>query len=49
MFVLQPAEEGAPPGEQGGASLMLKEGVFRDFKPDAMFGMHVVSSLNSAR
>ncbi|MHA6204819.1 amidohydrolase [Dyella soli] len=46
MFVFQPAEEGAPPGEQGGASLMLKEGVFRDFKPDAMFGMHVVSSLN---
>jgi len=46
MFVFQPAEEGAPPGEQGGASLMLKEGVFRDFKPDAMFGMHVVSALN---
>ncbi|KLD62087.1 amidohydrolase [Dyella japonica] len=46
MFVFQPAEEGAPPGEQGGASLMLKDGVFRDFKPDAMFGMHVVSSLN---
>ncbi|RDI98725.1 amidohydrolase [Dyella solisilvae] len=47
MFVFQPAEEGAPAGEQGGASLMLKEGVFRDFKPDAMFGMHVVSSLNT--
>lgn len=46
MFVFQPAEEGAPPGEQGGASLMLKEGVFANFKPDAMFGMHVVSSLN---
>jgi len=46
MFVFQPAEEGAPAGEEGGASLMLKEGVFRDFKPDAMFGMHVVSSLN---
>lgn len=46
MFVFQPAEEGAPAGEQGGASLMLKEGVFGDFKPDAMFGMHVVSSLN---
>lgn len=46
MFVFQPAEEGAPPGEQGGASLMLKEGVFKDFKPDAMFGMHVVSTLN---
>lgn len=46
LFVFQPAEEGAPAGEQGGASLMLKEGLFRDFKPDAMFGMHVVSSLN---
>lgn len=47
MFVFQPAEEGAPPGEEGGASLMLKDGVFRDFKPDAMFGMHVVSTLNT--
>ncbi|WP_430391626.1 amidohydrolase [Dyella sp. 20L07] len=46
MFVFQPAEEGAPAGEEGGASLMLKDGVFRDFKPDAMFGMHVVSSIN---
>lgn len=46
MFVFQPAEEGAPAGEEGGASLMLKDGLFRDFKPDAMFGMHVVSSLN---
>ncbi|HEY2622832.1 MAG TPA: amidohydrolase [Dyella sp.] len=47
MFVFQPAEEGAPAGEEGGASLMLKEGVFRNFKPDAMFGMHVVSALNT--
>lgn len=48
MFVFQPAEEGAPAGEQGGASLMLDEGLFGKlgFKPDAMFGMHVVSSLN---
>ena len=46
LFVFQPAEEGAPAGEEGGASLMLKEGLFRDYKPDAMFGMHVVSSLN---
>jgi len=46
LFVFQPAEEGAPAGEEGGASLMLKQGLFRDFKPDAMFGMHVVSSLN---
>lgn len=46
LFVFQPAEEGAPAGEHGGASLMLKQGLFRDFKPDAIFGMHVVSSLN---
>jgi amidohydrolase len=46
LFVFQPAEEGAPAGEEGGASLMLKDGVLKDFKPDAMFGMHVVSSLN---
>jgi len=45
MFVFQPAEEGAPPGEEGGAGLMVKEGVFKDFKPDAVFGMHVVSAL----
>lgn len=46
LFVFQPAEEGAPVGEEGGADLMLKQGVFDDYKPDAMFGMHVVSSLN---
>ncbi|MET0230741.1 MAG: amidohydrolase, partial [Rhodanobacteraceae bacterium] len=46
MFVFQPAEEGAPPGEEGGAPLMVRDGVFRDFKPDAVIGMHVVSMLN---
>jgi amidohydrolase len=45
MLVFQPSEEGAPPGEEGGASLMLKDGLFRDFKPDAMFGLHVFSTL----
>jgi len=43
MFVFQPAEEGPPAGEEGGAPLMVKDGVFKDFKPDAVFGMHVVS------
>lgn len=47
MFIFQPAEEGAPTGEEGGASLMLKDGLFADFKPDAVFGMHVVSWLNA--
>ena len=46
MLIFQPAEEGAPPGELGGAPLMVKDGVFKDFKPDAVFGMHVVSALN---
>ena len=46
MFIFQPAEEGPPPGEEGGAPLMVKEGVFKDFTPDAVFGMHVVSFLN---
>jgi len=46
MFVFQPAEEGVPNGEEGGAPLMVREGVFKDFKPDAVLGMHVVSALN---
>lgn len=44
MMIFQPAEEGAPAGEEGGAGLMVKEGLFKDFKPDAIFGMHVTSS-----
>ncbi|MFQ6313846.1 amidohydrolase [Lysobacter capsici] len=45
MLVFQPAEEGAPANEEGGASLMLKDGLFKDFKPEAMFGLHVFSTL----
>ncbi|HET8819823.1 MAG TPA: amidohydrolase [Xanthomonadaceae bacterium] len=45
MLVFQPAEEGAPDGERGGASLMLEEGLFADFEPEAMFGLHVFSTL----
>lgn len=41
LFVFQPAEEGPPAGEEGGAKLMLKEGVFAQYKPDAIFGLHV--------
>jgi len=41
-FVFQPAEEGAPEGEEGGASLMLKEGLLeRAGNPGAIFGLHV--------
>lgn len=42
MFIFQPAEEGPPPGEEGGAELMLKEGLFDLLRPDAVFGLHVV-------
>jgi amidohydrolase len=42
VFLFQPAEEGAPPGEEGGAQLMLAEGALADPRPDAIFGLHVV-------
>jgi len=45
MLIFQPAEEGPPAGEEGGAPMMVREGLFKDFKPDAVFGMHVVSFL----
>jgi amidohydrolase len=40
-FIFQPAEEGAPAGEEGGAELMIKEGAFDNPKPDAVFALHV--------
>lgn len=49
MFIFQPAEEGAPEGEEGGAELMLKEGLFADLKPEAVMGLHVTSNLNTGR
>ena len=45
MFVFQPAEEGAPPGENGGAPMMLEEGLFDQLEPDAMFALHTLPSL----
>lgn len=42
-FIFQPAEEGAPEGEEGGAELMVKEGVLENPKVDAIFGLHVGS------
>ena len=47
LFIFQPAEEGAPVGEEGGAKLMLAEGVFADPRPAAIFGLHVTSLLPS--
>jgi amidohydrolase len=40
-FIFQPAEEGAPQNEEGGAELMVKEGVLKNPKVDAIFGLHV--------
>ncbi len=42
-FIFQPAEEGPPPGEEGGAKLMVKEGVLENPKVDAIFGLHINS------
>ncbi len=41
VFIFQPAEEGAPAGEEGGAGLMVKEGVLDNPKVDAVFGIHI--------
>jgi amidohydrolase len=42
-FIFQPAEEGVPAGEEGGAELMVKEGVLENPKVDAIFGLHINS------
>lgn len=44
VFIFQPAEEGPPAGEEGGASLMVKEGVMDNPKIDAIFGIHINSA-----
>ena len=45
LFIFQPAEEGPPAGEEGGADLMLKEGLFDKYRPEVIFGMHVWAGL----
>jgi amidohydrolase len=40
-FIFQPAEEGSPKGEEGGAELMVKEGVLENPRPDVIFGLHI--------
>jgi amidohydrolase len=44
-FIFQPAEEGPPEGEEGGAPLMVKEGVMDDPKVDVIFGLHIESNI----
>jgi amidohydrolase len=46
-FVFQPAEEGPPAGEEGGAAMMVRQGVLDDPKVDAIFGLHVFSVYES--
>ena len=49
VFLFQPAEEGPPPGEEGGAQLMVQEGVMGDPAPEAVFGLHTLASLPVGR
>jgi amidohydrolase len=48
-FIFQPAEEGAPVGEEGGAELMVKEGVLESPKVDAIFGIHISSMTEAGK
>ena len=45
-FIFQPAEEGAPPGEVGGAEVMVKEGVLKNPDVDVVFGLHISAGLD---
>ena len=49
VFVFQPSEEGPPAGEEGGAALMVKEGVLNNPKVDVMFGLHINAQTNVGR
>ena len=49
VFIFQPAEEGAPAGEQGGAPMMITEGVLDNPAPGAVFGLHVFSRVPTGR
>ncbi|MEX2471133.1 MAG: amidohydrolase [Gemmatimonadota bacterium] len=44
-FIFQPAEEGPPPGEEGGADLMVQEGALENPRPSAIFGLHTLGSM----
>jgi amidohydrolase len=44
-FIFQPAEEGAPEGEKGGAGFMIEEGALDNPKPSAIFGLHVMPNI----
>lgn len=46
-FIFQPAEEGPPEGEEGGADVMVKQGVMQNPKVEAIFGIHIQSAVKS--
>src|SRR5258708_11097665 len=46
-FLFQPAEESPPPGEDGGAAMMVKEGAMENPHPDAVFGLHITSIIET--
>ena len=48
-FIFQPAEEGAPQGEEGGAELMVKEGVLKNPDVDVIFGLHIWSTMETGK
>ncbi|HLG13011.1 MAG TPA: amidohydrolase [Blastocatellia bacterium] len=48
-FIFQPAEEGAPAGEEGGAELMVKEGSLENPRPQAIFGLHTMPSIEAGQ
>ncbi len=48
-LIFQPAEEGLPPGEKGGARQMLAEGAFNEPRPEAILGMHASSALPAGK
>lgn len=48
-FIFQPAEEGPPEGEEGGAPLMIKDGVLENPKVDVMFGLHINSQTEAGK
>jgi amidohydrolase len=48
-FIFQPAEEGAPTGEEGGAHLMVKEGALENPRPQAIFGLHTMPSIEAGQ
>ena len=48
-FIFQPAEEGAPKGEEGGAELMVKEGALKNPNVDVIFGLHINSQIESGK